>query len=107
MKIVSIYLQNNFNSLQPFETKNFAHIERGDGKIDPICLIGANGAGKSTLLKLMLGEIMPIEGQVRKHMHVTFARYNQHSNDVLDESKTPLEFVPTVFPDKKLEEQDK
>jgi ATP-binding cassette, subfamily F, member 2 len=69
-----------------------------------IALVGPNGAGKSTLLKLMVGEIMPTVGQVRRHMHLTFARYNQHSTDILDASKSALEFIPTMFPAKKMEE---
>lgn len=63
-----------------------------------VALVGPNGAGKSTLLKLMLGELSPTVGQIRRHMHLTFARYNQHSTDILDESKSALEFIPTLFP---------
>jgi len=53
----------------------------------------------------MLGELSPTEGQIRKHLHVTFARYNQHSTDVLDLSKSALEFIPSQFPHVKQEEQ--
>merc|ERR1719313_2379482 len=42
-----------------------------------IALVGPNGAGKSTLLKLMMGEIVPIEGQVQKNPHLRIGRYNQ------------------------------
>jgi ATP-binding cassette subfamily F protein 2 len=71
-----------------------------------IALVGPNGAGKSTLLKLMLGEIPATQGDVKRHLHVNIARYNQHSNDQLDPEKTVLDFVRSNFPDRKWEEQE-
>jgi restriction system-associated AAA family ATPase len=53
MKLISLCLQNDFNSLRPFEPVNIAHVDRDDGKIDPLCLIGINGSGKSNLLELI------------------------------------------------------
>ncbi len=32
-------------------------------KGERICLLGRNGAGKSTLMKVLLGEVMPDEGE--------------------------------------------
>jgi len=32
-----------------------------------IALVGPNGAGKSTLLKLMRGDLLPVEGEVKRH----------------------------------------
>merc|ERR1719313_1722354 len=64
-----------------------------------IALVGPNGAGKSTLLKLMMGEIVPIEGQVQKNPHLRIGRYNQHSHDQLDMTKTPIEFLMELYPD--------
>jgi ATP-binding cassette subfamily F protein 2 len=58
-------------------------------------------SGKSTLLKLMVGDIKPIEGQIRRHLHLKIARYNQHSNDQLDPNSTVLDFVRASFPEKK------
>jgi ATP-binding cassette subfamily F protein 2 len=71
-----------------------------------VALVGPNGAGKSTLLKLMVGELMPTQGQVRRHIHLEIGRYHQHSNDQLDVEATPLEFMMRTFPDKKWEEQE-
>jgi len=71
-----------------------------------IALVGPNGAGKSTLLKLMVGDITPTEGQIRRHLHLKIGRYNQHSNDQLDPKKTVLDFIRDTYPDKKLEEQE-
>lgn len=71
-----------------------------------IALVGPNGAGKSTLLKLMVGEISPTEGAIRKHLHLTIGRYNQHSNDQLDPKMNVLDFIRSSFPDKKYDEQE-
>ena len=54
-----------------------------------IVLVGPNGAGKSTLLKMMVGELTPTEGDVKRHGHLKIARYNQHSYGTLG---TPLLF---------------
>ena len=64
-----------------------------------IALVGPNGAGKSTLLKLMEQEITPTEGDIRRNPHLRIGRYNQHSEDVLDLEKTPLDFMQTKYPD--------
>ena len=58
-----------------------------------LALVGESGSGKSTLLKLMTQEIEPQVGEVRKNPHLRIGRYNQHSEDVLDLEKTPLDFV--------------
>ena len=36
-------------------------IQRGD----KVSIIGANGSGKTTLIKLLLGQLMPISGEVK------------------------------------------
>jgi len=79
-----------------------------------IALVGPNGAGKSTLLKLMTLDIEPSEGEIRRNPHLRIGRYNQHSEDVLDLNKTPLDFMLEKYPDglvtaegkKKMEVQD-
>lgn len=53
MKLISLCLKNDFNSLRPFDSVNISHVDREDGKIDPLCLIGINGSGKSNLLELI------------------------------------------------------
>lgn len=64
-----------------------------------IALVGPNGAGKSTLLKLMKREIDPVVGEVKRHGHLRIGQYNQHSEDVLDLEKSPLEFFAEMYCD--------
>jgi len=79
-----------------------------------IALVGPNGAGKSTLLKLMRTELEPSEGQVSRSGKLRIGQYNQHSEDVLDLTRSPLQFVIEKYVDgittmdgvKKLEEAE-
>lgn len=58
-----------------------------------VALVGPNGAGKSTLLKLMMGELMPNVGAVRRHVNLSIGRYHQHSKDELPLDMTPLNYM--------------
>jgi len=64
-----------------------------------IALVGPNGAGKSTLLKLMRNEIEPCEGSVKRHGHLRWGVYHQHSEEVLELEKSPLSFFMDMYPD--------
>jgi len=64
-----------------------------------IALVGPNGAGKSTLLKLMRDEIQPCEGEVKRHGHLRIGQYNQHSEEILDMEKSPLQFLDDLYPE--------
>ncbi|KAJ1938997.1 ABC transporter ATP-binding protein arb1, partial [Linderina pennispora] len=63
-----------------------------------IALIGPNGTGKSTLLKLMTGELDATEGRVQRHTQLKLAKYSQHSNDQLDQDKSPIDYLRDKFP---------
>jgi ABC transport system ATP-binding/permease protein len=63
---------------------------------DKIGIIGRNGTGKSTLLKGLLGELKPMEGQVKLGTKLEIAYFDQ-TRDILDPDKTAEE---NVSPDK-------
>jgi len=62
-----------------------------------VALVGPNGAGKSTLLKLMVGDLEPSEGTVRRNPHLRIGRYYQHSVDQLEMDLTPLQFMRRTY----------
>ncbi|KAJ9467727.1 ABC transporter F family member 1 [Diplonema papillatum] len=66
-----------------------------------ICLVGPNGAGKTTLIKLMMGELEPCSGMVKRNQHALVAHFSQHSVDQLDMTVDPLTFMQQKFPSEK------
>jgi ATP-binding cassette subfamily F protein 2 len=70
-----------------------------------VALVGPNGAGKSTLLKLMVGELVPTQGEVKRHNQLQIARYYQHSTDQLPNDLSPLDFLKKEYAHKNLEEE--
>jgi len=69
-----------------------------------VALVGANGCGKTTLVKLIAGELTPTDGDIRPHMHLKMSRFTQHFVDVLDLTKTPLEYFQSLYPDEARDE---
>jgi ATP-binding cassette subfamily F protein uup len=59
---------------------------------DKIGLLGPNGAGKTTLLKLILGELEPDSGQVRRGTKLEVAYFDQ-MRDALDLNATLEDFI--------------
>ena len=63
-----------------------------------VALVGPNGAGKSTLLKLMTGELVPLDGMVRRHNHLRIAVFHQHLAEKLDLDASALEYMMREYP---------
>jgi ATP-binding cassette subfamily F protein 2 len=63
-----------------------------------IALVGPNGAGKSTLLKLMTGDLVPVDGMVRRHNHLRIAQYHQHLAEKLDMDMSALAYMMKEYP---------
>ncbi len=72
----------------PIVTNFSTRIMRGDR----IGLIGPNGAGKTTLLRLLLGELTPTSGEVRRGANVQIAYYDQQ-REQLDPDRTVVDTI--------------
>jgi ATP-binding cassette subfamily F protein uup len=59
---------------------------------DRVGLIGPNGAGKTTLLRLLLGELPPDTGEVRRGAHVDVTYYDQQ-REQLDPERSIFDTV--------------
>jgi ATP-binding cassette subfamily F protein uup len=61
---------------------------------DKLGLIGPNGAGKTTLIKLILGEIEPDQGRVKRGTRQEVAYFDQFRNQLNDEAT----LIDTISP---------
>ncbi|MBI4826426.1 MAG: ATP-binding cassette domain-containing protein [Nitrospirae bacterium] len=53
---------------------------------DKVGIIGPNGSGKTTLLRILLGEMKPHSGSVRRGTNLNVAYFDQHRAQLDDES---------------------
>jgi len=75
----------------------YSNVDFGVDLDSRVAVVGPNGAGKSTLLKLMIGELEPVDGMVKRHNHLRIAQYHQHLAEKLDPNQTPLEYMMQEF----------
>jgi ATP-binding cassette subfamily F protein uup len=73
---------------KPVVRRFSARIMRGDR----IGLIGPNGSGKTTLLRLLIGDLPPDEGEVRRGANVEVAYYDQQ-REQLDPEQTVFDAI--------------
>lgn len=59
--------------------------------------IGPNGVGKSTFLKLLLGDLEPSSGEVRRNLRLKVGRFDQHSGEHLTAEESPAEYLMRLF----------
>ena len=78
----------SFNGGVPVVSDFSMRVMRGDR----IGLIGPNGAGKTTLLRLLLGELPPAGGEVRRGASVQVAYYDQQ-REQLDPDRTVVDTI--------------
>ncbi|WFD03345.1 hypothetical protein MOBT1_002034 [Malassezia obtusa] len=63
-----------------------------------IALVGSNGAGKSTLIKLLMGQVNPMDGDVKRNSRLRIGYFSQHHIDQLDLTVNPVAFLAARFP---------
>lgn len=63
-----------------------------------VALVGPNGAGKSTLLKLILGDLAPTDGIIRRNSHLKIGHYHQHLGEQLDLDVSALDYMLSEYP---------
>ena len=61
-------------------------------KGEKIGIIGGNGSGKSTLIRLLLGELKPNEGNIRRSKTIQLAYFDQ-MRETLDPNLKAMDFV--------------
>lgn len=75
----------------------FKNLDFGIDMSSRVCIVGPNGVGKSTLLKLLLGDILPTDGEVIRNRFLKIGRYDQHSADQFDLNLTPVEHLRSAY----------
>eukprot|EP00656_Telonema_subtile_P005455 TRINITY_DN1247_c0_g6_i2.p1 TRINITY_DN1247_c0_g6~~TRINITY_DN1247_c0_g6_i2.p1 ORF type:complete len:632 (-),score=166.55 TRINITY_DN1247_c0_g6_i2:82-1977(-) len=70
-----------------------------------ISIVGPNGVGKSTLLKLLMGDLEPTSGEVRRNRHLRIGKYNQHFVDKLPVKQSGVEYLMNTYSKDALGEQ--
>ncbi|XP_031123268.1 ABC transporter F family member 1-like [Ipomoea triloba] len=76
----------------------YKNIDFGVDLDSRVALVGPNGAGKSTLLKLMVGDLVPQDGMVRRHNHLKIAQFHQHLAEKLDMEMSALQYMIKEYP---------
>lgn len=75
----------------------FTQLEFGIDMDSRIAIVGPNGVGKSTLLKLLLGDLRPSAGEVRRNPRMRIARFSQHSGEQLKLDESPTDYLRRLF----------
>lgn len=61
------------------------------------CILGRNGSGKSTLLSLIMGNLTPQKGEIKRHGKLRIGYFSQYHVDQLKHNLTPLEHMRQKF----------
>ena len=58
-------------------------------------VVGQNGAGKSTLIKILIGQVLPVAGQVKWQLHTKIGYLDQYVD--ISREITLVDFLKTAF----------
>ncbi|GAB6022006.1 ATP-binding cassette sub- F member 1 [Chamberlinius hualienensis] len=75
----------------------FKGLDFGIDMSSRVAIVGPNGVGKSTFLKLLMGDISPTIGEIRKNHRLRIGRFDQHSGEHLKLDETPVEYLQRLF----------
>ena len=107
ISITSIKDENkNFRHVAEFHNANFYYSNNNKNYIlknfnlkinkkDRIGLLGPNGSGKSTFLKILLQEILLVEGSLKVRKELEFSYFDQLRNDLKDSKPIKKILVPS------------
>ncbi len=71
----------------------FRNLDFGLDLDSRITLVGANGVGKSTLINLLVGNLVPLSGNIIRNSQLRIGYYNQHFAEFLPMDQTPVEYI--------------
>ncbi|KAL1232006.1 ATP-binding cassette sub-family F member 1 [Trichinella pseudospiralis] len=75
----------------------FKNVNFGIDLSSRIAIVGPNGVGKSTFLKLLLGDLQPTRGEIRKNHRLRIGRFDQHSSEHLNNDESAVEYLRRLF----------
>lgn len=77
----------------PGQPPLFIKTEFGIDMSSRIAIVGPNGVGKSTFLKLLIGELEPVEGEVRKNHRLVIHRFVTNSFEFISILQLNISFL--------------
>ncbi|XP_039443524.1 ATP-binding cassette sub-family F member 1 [Culex pipiens pallens] len=92
--VLGLYNVNfNFPNQKPL----FINADFGIDMASRVAIVGPNGVGKSTFLKLLVSDLEPCTGEVKRNHRLRIGRFDQHSGEHLTAEESPAEYLQRLF----------